>query len=718
MTSQPNKISNISWNDLNGTLQKSISLIVFTAYKLKCTRKEQRNIMPRIILITRKRLVLANDKMTMTQRLLNEAYRQSDLVSTTHTKADAEEFCGSERQQRSGLLSKVLVLYEDITEQSVGGHERILPQEKYVLDAPARKLQEAYVEYLNFVFHGYITPENTEKKDKTTAEDLIDDGFVYLREILIRLFTAAISINKNNSAILGESKKIVRCLELFVNAINKTDIVYNQHIFSSDSISGINLFFANEHKEWIFLLNRMREMIENTHKHTATISNLIETLNKAKYATALQLIAYISPHDVAIKKLSPNWIKDTLFECEVETLEEVKKINSIAMRYNLAKKNYDALSLGTHQKHVIKQHGKNQYIRKLTNLYDLLAKTNVLLSALDQIDILLTATGWILIITNVIDLKSLSVQIEKYSQDCIGALKFDAKSNGFSNKENIKKVLVASGSLSAIDFVQDLELAVAGLHVIQSDTIKNCISNMIYKAIDNLRALESSLGCSLINPVGVGIFAPQSITLLNSKKTSQKIGYSEENSSVKSKVFFLTADDIQANNLILTLQYFESLVSKYEAEGKWHNKTDNETFELFKNVRGAKNDSDRAQLVLTYLQHRTQGRFYDVLTQQNNRGLLFARVEQENKIDLKSSARSKRDCLEKPSKPTKIGFMEQSVKSSKTVIPSVFSTSTSTKNDIPTIDVSVPIQDIENTDELLKKVQAQLEISKKLTEGR
>ena len=35
---------------------------------------------------------------------------------------------------------------------------------------------------------------------------------------------------------------------------------------SSTSISGINVAFASEHKEWVHLLKQMQEVIENMHK--------------------------------------------------------------------------------------------------------------------------------------------------------------------------------------------------------------------------------------------------------------------------------------------------------------------------------------------------------------------------------------------------------------------------------------------------------------------
>lgn len=335
--------------------------------------------MPRTILILKKKLIL-NDKISTIQKLLNAAYQESGLLKENKTKVDFEEFQGGDKEQRTGLLNRICILYEEISDQSVGGHQRELHQYKYKLDVPAYKLQEAYVNYLNFVFSKYVTSKNITKQDSKTLDDIIDSEHVYVKEILIRLFTAAISIDKNNFESAQEATKIIDCLELFLKKINRTSIMYDKPLLSAYQVSNINIAFASEHKEWIYLLRQMQEVVESMLKHTAAISKLIEVLSTTKTAIAQQVIAYISKNDIPQESLLPMWVKYTLFECELIFIKKAKP--NEADFYKVAAENYDSKVINVHQEAIIKANKTNNFV--IGNLYNLLIKTNLLLAALDR----------------------------------------------------------------------------------------------------------------------------------------------------------------------------------------------------------------------------------------------------------------------------------------------------------------------------------------------
>jgi hypothetical protein len=467
--------------------------------------------MPYTVLITSKKFVLSGD-ISKIQRLLNDAYIESGLLKEQETKPDTEEFLGDDKQARGGLLNNIVRLYETINDTDAGGHEKKLPQCKYYLDAPARKLQEAYVDYLNCVFYSYVKPEDAEKKDKKTQYTVINNSHVYVREILLRLFTAAISVNKNNSTSRKEAKKIIECLELFLKKINQTNVMYDRSFFSfSSDISNINIAFASEHKEWVYLLKQMQEIIETMHKHTATISQLMEVLNKAKTTAALQLIAYISITDVNQERLRPAWVKYTLLNCETEYLKQVDKKYveekhaeqniAISSRLKLAAENYNSLQVTEHQRQLISvSANKNHpYTAKIKVLYELLTKTNLLLAILDQVDVLLSTTGWVLILTNVLNLNNLSKLIEIYSKEIIEALKFDIDQIILTDKKEIKKSLIANEALSGIDFAQNLHVVGMCIKDLQSGVIRNCIIDIISMAVDNLWSLQQHLNYQIID---------------------------------------------------------------------------------------------------------------------------------------------------------------------------------------------------------------------------
>jgi hypothetical protein len=462
--------------------------------------------MPAIIRILEKTVKLTED-IAKIQLILNKAYSESGLIQEQTSKSDKQEFCGGEKQERSGLIARVLILYENLSDKAVGGYQWKLLQFDYRLDAPARKLREAYADYLNSIFNKHVTARNSAKKDQVTLDYIIDSPHVYVREILLRLFTAAISVDKNNSTSSSEASKIINCLEIFLRMINQTKVLYDAPFPFFNYISPINMAFASQHKEWIYLLKEMQEIIDTMHKHTSTISRLIETLNKAKTSISMQLIAYLSERDISYQEmLLPEWIKYALLEVEQEwqkkeNVRTISLVNDTENFNKLATQNFNSLIVNKHKTQIINIQNKrvSPYISKIHGLYKLLAETNILLEILDQIDTLFSTTGWILIISNVLNLSNVSRLIDQYSKNISNNLRLDTNSPVLKNKENIKRALVASDSFSGVDFRNSLQISSQGIKDLQNSAIKNCITSIISASIGNLQELQKYLGVSLIN---------------------------------------------------------------------------------------------------------------------------------------------------------------------------------------------------------------------------
>lgn len=391
--------------------------------------------MPHSVPVLRKEVPLNNDDVVKIFKLLKTAYKESGLVSND------EALCGGDKEKQNGFFTPVIVLYEAVTDKNAGSHKITLREYKYELDDPAYQLQTSYSNYLNFIFKDYVTPENAAKQDKKNIDvGIIDDPYVLVKEILTRLFTSAISINKNDSSLTKEAKNIISCLEKFVEKINKTDLMHKKSLFSSilpscSEPSDIHLAFAKPHKEWIHFLKQMQEIIENMHKHTASITSFLEALKKVKSTIALQLVAYISKGDISEEKLQPEWISKTLFECEMAVLKQERKELNFE-DYQIVRNNFNSTAINSHQRSVINFNETNSSVK---NLYCLLARTNFLLTALGHIDTLLSTTGWMLIITNVLSLEGLSALMKDYRQGVLSTLDLECKSPHFNKKQNIKK---------------------------------------------------------------------------------------------------------------------------------------------------------------------------------------------------------------------------------------------------------------------------------------
>lgn len=611
--------------------------------------------MPRSVLISRKILIL-NDAISKVQALLVKAYHESGLVVENKTKVDSEEVLGGDKEKRKGILVPLIVLYEKITEQSAGGHKKILHEQEYELEIPAYKLQEGYVNYLNFVFYDHINSKDTEKQNPETLEEIIDNEYVYVKEILLRLFTAAISIDKNNSASAQEAIKIIDCLDLFLTKINQTTIMHDKSrllglILISSSASDINFAFAEENEEWVYLLRQMQQFIQNMHHHTASISNLATQLSRTKIIIAQQLAAYISKNDIPKEDFLPPRIQYTLFKQEMACLEEGQKNTPDKLAiHSLSMKNYKSKIVNFHQQKVIETHKENDVVKEL---YNLLARTNIFLEVLDEIDILLSTTGWVLLISNVLKLNNLSKRIKEYAQKAKEILKFKNREFYLKGKKGIEDALLANKALSGIASYHKLNIAIDSVNEIESSVILECISGIIKTAVVNLVSLQKDLDCELVSSDNMKVFENKNLVtainhntpllpasssvysapLANASALAGRSSTATTPVTIRSATTTTTNEITKSNplpfNKGVTLSNFNRLAANYEDEETFFNSTADDTAMLFSNVRNAKNDQERAGFVSSYMKTREKtregrkGRFYKILLAADKNETLF-----------------------------------------------------------------------------------------------
>jgi hypothetical protein len=457
--------------------------------------------MPRIVIFSEKKLILNNNDIVHIKHLLDAALSESGLSMEEGNVKSNKEFLGEDPQTRFGWINMLKSVAETVTNSALGSQELKLTKFTYQLDIPAYELWKAYEAYLNYLFCSYVKPEDQEKRDETTNMNIIDNKYVYIKEILLRLFVSAISINKNDAGSDMAAEKIIGALDLFIKKINNSNTMYNKKIFHNDKISDINIGFVSEHKEWVYLLKQMQHVIELMHKNTQTIGSLIQVLERAKATVALQLIAYLSDKDISQERLLPQWIKYTLLDCEKHYLQQDNKsiINNAKALYKQIDECYNALSISKYQNHIAQKYKEEENKSdKVEKLYYMLTRTNILLAIFNQIDILFATTGWVLIVGNIITFTHLSALIEEYSKEIVDVLNFDVRLLP-DKKGEIKKSFIANAALSGIDFAQELNLATKGLKGLESDIIKGCMLKIIKSAIDNLLSLQRKLNCNLIN---------------------------------------------------------------------------------------------------------------------------------------------------------------------------------------------------------------------------
>jgi len=469
----------------------------------------------------KKKLIILNDNIKFLQEkfdALCKKHKLDSFASDNEETLAGKEFLGNDHLSRGDLYKIIDVVQNFLTINIINGKQFYLEGHEYELDPPAYELQNAYKSYLDEIFYEHVK-ENTVKIQNNTIV-IKDNTYAWIKEMFERLFVACISISKNTSSDFELPSNLVNLFSEFISAVN------NQFILT-DNTSVTNLSYAleKEHPAWISLLSQMQQAINNIHMHTATFKGILDGFVEVKYSLALRMLACLAKSTNKEDLFIDGWIEDAqltydtlqnerwisrnlaTLEMKVLSLEDKSShdndgtlVHSDKNQLLLLQNTFNSTrELIIHKDNVLQNLSKDDPNKDLiASFYVFLHKTNTLLKALQSIDMLLTTTGWALVLSGIIDFNAISKYIESYAKE------WQTLNNAeivISDKANdLKKIFNASALTVQQTLQKDFANIVNKLKVIDNAVIRDSIINVINTSLQQLSVIQQDLGIAIINP--------------------------------------------------------------------------------------------------------------------------------------------------------------------------------------------------------------------------
>jgi len=424
------------------------------------------------------KIVLLNEKTKATLQTLHEVLAQQKLL---HDNKDDTITTDSEQLRESWWAKIVLAAVEQITNVSLEAHKSTLPAIDLKIDPPAAVLRDAYIDYLNaLLIEEGLGPNQAEQKE-------IKSHFVLIRELLIRLATVALCTDMDAKR---DGDKIIAVMENFIKELAAKNILHKEDfLFFKGSLSTFGIQLSIGHNKWITCFKNMVRAIKLLHKKTSIISSTLNHLHEVKLTTVRQIIAILDPESNKAN-LAVDWLRDSLAKCERQLLVTESAIQPHPAMVS----SWHIKTLTAYQKEIIDffpEQGKMQ------SLYDLLIETNVLQEALENIDLIITFSGWVPIMTGVLRLEQLAQRIQTHGHLCEQVL--TVSKSDVVWKQSAGAALHGYGAGSGLQYRELAEELSEELTDLQNPQILSELAKIIIKPVSGLIELEKVLGFTLIN---------------------------------------------------------------------------------------------------------------------------------------------------------------------------------------------------------------------------
>jgi hypothetical protein len=228
----------------------------------------------------------------------------------------------------------------------------------------------------------------------------IKNSSVLIYQILLRLVTAALEYSLTP---IHDGEEIVKGIEDFVIAL------VSEKKLRQLPQQLLNFLGTNAHKEWLICISQMAAANKLKEQHRHTISQCLTDLLKINYITMCQIVANLNPK-ASVGQLHQDHIHITLNECKLNLSKLAGKKAQLA--------NVQALTepTETDNKNWSLNH-KKILTPKVGKLYELLIENELLQDILSQIDDIFSATGWMVLIADILQLDNLARLIKEYEEN-------------------------------------------------------------------------------------------------------------------------------------------------------------------------------------------------------------------------------------------------------------------------------------------------------------
>ena len=416
----------------------------------------------------------------------------------------SSEMAVTSRYSHESFWAKyILVKIEKIAGKELGSHFCSLQTLRVELDPPASFLRDGYIDYLN-----EIAIEDG-LKSRDTENEKITSRRVLVREILIRFVTLALckdmKADKDGHALL-------EAMRIFINEVKKKDKL-NKGFWGGHKPSMLARALGSEHDDWLNILVNMVSSIKILNANTKAISETLNFIGRVKRKAMSFIIAQIDnrrePDDLA-----ENWIRKTLSLCEDNLLNKQKKVSDSQQKMSVVfYDNIQCLSkvkLDDRQQKVItvlRKQGDNSEKNKndkIAACYKLLNWAEQLFMVVSQIDLLVSMTGWILIMMGVLKLDKIGKLIDELEDACKKICVIDRHDSIFDTK--IGKGVIKYGIGTGASLANMGQMVSKQLADLMKEDYRKKLGKWIEKATGNLAELQNSINYDLIDETKLKLY--------------------------------------------------------------------------------------------------------------------------------------------------------------------------------------------------------------------
>lgn len=521
-----------------------------------------------------------------------------------------------EEDQKSLKIANELIARSDWISQgkqflNLGGKDYVFDELKLSIGEHSYELLLDYIsQFLNkLIEQAESSPENK------TDENIIGSRYVLIYEILLRFLVVMLSDEENRKPNdMSEKTKAS-------NLLSSMD-EFGKLITSSNTLElnfNFKQFLYEHHVQWIVCISDAIKIIQIINQPTRSFTEACNYFGDAQRCAKAH-IASLLVDNLTVGALGVNWIEKTycqsLLSLNASDSALFQIENTIGKQIGL----YDF-----QEKIVIQLKNKNlDKGVKLQKLFIYLNETIVSEKLFSAMDGLISISNWMLLLKSSFNIGILSDHISKhgkYSQE-IFSISDTKKLTTKSNIVVLMNIDFASGDRLALR-ANNIAKSMASLALNKPHSI---VKRYAVEKIAALIEYQEILGIEAVNSDQLKLSSEPSSQLQQDPTKPQKAvshpegeGKETVGQDTNQKATFISEAVLPE----ITLGRFNELVKQYESGTAFYSSPDAETIELIDKVRGAINDFKRGDLVYAYINKRTEGRFYGILTRANNAGQLF-----------------------------------------------------------------------------------------------
>lgn len=322
-----------------------------------------------------------------------------------------------DKKQRSGIWANyVLNTLEVLDGRALGANFVLLPAVDINLDPPAEILFSEYRYFLNQT----LQVQNSSAKE--TEKSKIDSPYVLVRELLLRFVGIALC-DKLDPQHDGDG--LLLAMESFMKTICREECLIERNVILPNRLSKFLKKLLEEHPKWQMRIRHLVGCIKTLHANRQILTHTLNMLKKAERVIQGHLVVFLSKEqDPAL--LTDDWVDNALQDAEDRLLSQIKhdrqRLNdaSCALAINYKEVNEKSYKVLVY----LSAMNKDQDLLEHTqHLYRLLNKTAMLYEIMSHIDLLMSCTGWMPVLSGLISFDNLAKQMDQYGEECCQTLK-------------------------------------------------------------------------------------------------------------------------------------------------------------------------------------------------------------------------------------------------------------------------------------------------------